>query len=174
VSGIAVCDSVRCGLLAQMLHSRTPEMRAYVHREIRRLPDIVRARYYSRTLLHTAAALGLAGTVEVLLAAGADPNGPGHAPLYCLANEYRGAGGGRIVRALVEAGAHVDACDNVKKCTALHMAARRGSVEIAEALLECGADIDARDTARVTPLGRAINTRQKAVADFLRGRGARL
>ncbi len=174
VSGIGVRDSVRCGLLAQMLHSGTPELRAYVHREIRRSPEIVRARYYSRTLLHTAAALGLAETVEVLLAAGADPNGPGHAPLYCLANEYRGAGGGPIVRTLVQAGARVDACDNVKKCTALHMAARRGSVQIAEALLECGADIDARDAARVTPLGRAINTRQKAVADFLRGRGARL
>ena len=174
VSNIAVSDSVRCGLLAQMLHARTPAMTQYVHDSVRRSPDLVRTRYYSRTLLHTAAALGLAETVQVLLASGADPNGGHHQPLYSLANEYGGSGGGQIVRMLVAAGADVNACDNVKRCTALHMAARRDHVEIAGALLDCGADIDARDTNGATPLRRAVNTRQRAVADLLRSRGGGL
>ena len=174
VSGISVSDAVRCGLLAQMLHARVNAMAQYVHDSVRRSPDLVRVRYYNRTLLHTAAALGLAETVKVLLASGADPNGGGHQPLYSLANECHGPGGGHIVRMLVAAGADVNACDNVKRCTALHMAARRDHVEIAEALLDCGADIDARDTNGATPLRRAINTRQRAVADLLRARGGRL
>jgi hemoglobin len=169
---IAVSDSVRCGLLAQMLHARVSAMTRYVHATVRRSPDLVRIRYYSRTLLHTASALGMPEAVKVLLELGADPNGGGHQPLYSLANEYGGAGGGPIVHMLVAAGADVDACDNVKRCTALHMAARRDHVEIAGALLDCGADIDARDTTGTTPLGRAVNLNRMEVAALLVRRGA--
>jgi ankyrin repeat protein len=149
-------------------------MTEYVHEAVRHSPELAHARYYSRTLLHNAAALGLSGTVKVLLDAGADPNGGGHQPLYGLANEYSGPGSGPIVRMLVAAGADINACDNVKRCTALHMAARRDHFETAAALLDCGADIDARDSNSATPLRRALNTRQKAVADLLQARGARL
>jgi hemoglobin len=174
ISAIHVSDSVRCGLLTEMLHAQSEPMTEYVHDAIRHSPELAHARYYSRTLLHNAAALGLAETVKVLLDAGADPNGGRHQPLYCLANEYHGEGSSRIVRMLVAAGADVNACDNVKRCTALHMAARRDHVETAEALLDCGADIEARDSNGATPLRRAINMHQKAVADLLRARGARL
>ena len=70
----------------------------------------------------------------------------GHTPLYCVGNECKSPGGASVVRALVHAGAHVDACDGVKHCTALHMAARRGNKDVAEALLDCGAAIEARDS----------------------------
>src|SRR2546430_6286922 len=43
-----------------------------------------------------------------------------------------------VVRALVRAGADVNACGGVTRATALHMAARRGHVEIARALLDSG------------------------------------
>jgi ankyrin repeat protein len=113
--------------------------------------------------------------VELLLRLGADPNATDsgkHAPLYCLSNESK-EGGGDAVRALIRGGALVNACDGVKRCTALHMAARRGNVEIAEALLDCGADTNAHDSQGVTPLQRAINCRQVAVAELLRSAGPR-
>lgn len=94
----------------------------------------------------------------------------GHTPLYCVGNEC--TGGGAIVRALIEAGARVDACDGTKRCTALHMAARRGNVEAAEALLERGANIEARDSLGETPLRRSVNCGQTGVAALLLARGA--
>ena len=60
-----------------------------------------------------------------------------------------------------------------KRCTPLHMAARRGNVEIAEALLDCGADIDVRDSKGDTPLQRALNCRKPELASLLLARGAR-
>lgn len=62
-----------------------------------------------------------------------------------------------IVRALVAAGAKVDAC-GVTRTTALHMAARRGFTGIVAALLDSA--LTARDTKGVTPLQRARNCRQ--------------
>ncbi|HEY6989053.1 MAG TPA: ankyrin repeat domain-containing protein, partial [Bryobacteraceae bacterium] len=106
---------------------------------------------------------------------GADPNvktSGRHTPLYCVANECHVTGGGNIVRALVRAGAQVDARSDAKQCTALHMAARRGNTEIAEALLDHGADIRARDKAEDTPLQRAKNCRKAGVASLLISRGA--
>ena len=110
-----------------------------------------------------------------LLRLGADPNaanGGGHAPLYCVANECSAEGGGNVARALIQAGAHVDARDGVKHCTALHMAARRGNVEVAQALLESGADIEARDSVGETPLRRAVNCGKTGVAALLLAKGA--
>jgi ankyrin repeat protein len=155
-----------------MLRTRALEFVDYVHAEVRRDPQLVRAVYNSRTLLHTAAAAGAVATVQFLLERGAEPNTSGHPPLYSLANEFSGAGGGEIVRLLVKAGARVDACDNVKRCTALHMAARRGHVETAAALLDCGADIEARDSLGETPLRRAVNCNRTDVAALLVARGA--
>jgi ankyrin repeat protein len=113
--------------------------------------------------------------VELLLRLGADPNvttSSGHTPLYCVANECRVTGGGNIVRALVRAGAPVDARSRARQCTALHMAARRGNTEVAEALVDCSADIHARDKAGDTPLQRAKNCHKTGVVSLLLSRGA--
>ena len=77
-----------------------------------------------------------------------------------------------MVRTLVQAGANVNAQVGVKRCTALHVAARRGNHEIAEALLDCGADIEARDSLGETPLRRSVNCGKVEVASLLLSRGA--
>ena len=113
--------------------------------------------------------------VELLLRLSADPNvktAGGHTPLYCVANQCHVPGGGSIVRALVRAGARVDARSDSKRCTALHMAARRGNTDVAAALVDCGADINAQDKTGVTPLQRAKNCRKAGVALLLVSRGA--
>ncbi|HWC96806.1 MAG TPA: ankyrin repeat domain-containing protein [Candidatus Sulfopaludibacter sp.] len=136
-------------------------------------PSLARQYFSGRTLLHVASAAGDLPFVTTLLHYGVDPNildGGGHTPLYCVANEC--PGGAAIVNALVHAGADVHACDGAKRCTALHMAARRGNVEAAAALLDCGANLEARDTLRETPLRRAVNCGQTAVAALLLARGA--
>jgi ankyrin repeat protein len=73
-----------------------------------------------------------------------------------------------VVRALVEAGADVNACGGVTHATPLHAAARRGHVEIAAVLLDCGAITGAKDTKGDTPLQRALNCRKQTVAELLK------
>lgn len=163
------------GLLALMIGSRDPAMLRYVEEKIRTDPALVRERYADRTLLHSAAAHGTLGLVEVLLELGSDPNvkdGGGHTPLYCLANECRHPEGASVVRALARCGANLNANDGVKRCTALHMAARRGNLEVAEALLDCGADMEARDSFGDTPLRRSVNCDRTRVASLLLSMGA--
>lgn len=169
--------SVLTGLLRMMLGSRNQTMAAYLRETIISDPALVRERCAGRTLLHEAAAKGNRAMVELLLRLGADAaanTGAGHKPLYCLANEYTAPDGGEVVRALVNGGADVDACDGVKHCTALHMAARRGNAETAKALLDCGARIEARDSLGDTPLRRAVNCDKVPVAELLLRRGARV
>jgi ankyrin repeat protein len=72
----------------------------------------------------------------------------------------------------VRSGANVNASDGVKRCTALHMAARRGNLKIAEALLDCGADVDARDSLGDTPLRRSVNCGQIELAALFLAKGA--
>ena len=138
-------------------------------------PSLATRRFAGTTLLHFAAGAGCLEVVALLLRLGVDPNIQGrgdHAPLYCVANECASETGPEVVRALVRAGADVNACDGVTRATALHMAARRGHVEIARALLDSGA-LNARDRKGDTPLQRAINCRKNGVSQLLLERGAR-
>ena len=126
-------------------------------------------------MFHAASAAGNLAIVELLLKLGVDANAQdlgGHTALYSVGNEC--PSGGAVVRALILGGANVDACEGVKRCTALHMAARRGNVEVSEVLLDCGADIEARDSLGETPLRRAVNCGKIGVAELLLTRGADL
>lgn len=163
--------SVRCGILSLMLRSHRPKLHDYAAEAIRANLALIKERFAGRTLLHDAAASGNLRFVQLLLTRGSDPNeqtAGRHTPLYCVANECRSPEGPAVVRALVAAGADVNAADGVKHCTPLHMAARRGNVEVAMALLDAGANPNARDTQGVTPLRRALNCRKEAVAMLLR------
>jgi ankyrin repeat protein len=158
-----------------MIDSGQSPLLDYVQRRLTQDPTLARERYGSRTLLHTASGAGNLRAVEFLLRLGADPNAPtggGHTPLYCVGNECKASDGEKVVHALVQAGAKVDAHDGVKHCTALHMAARRGNVNVARALLECDADIEARDTLGDTPLRRSVNCNKPEVAALLLSWGA--
>jgi len=166
----ATCDrGVLPGLLGLILVGENRPLIEYALSEIRRNPALLSERYGGRTLLHNAAGAGRAEVVRRLLELGADPNAPdggGHAPLYSVSNGCA-ANGGDVVRALVRAGARVDAADGVQKCTALHMAARRGNVSVGRALVECGANVNAVDRSGATPLRRAMNCRKTAMAEWL-------
>jgi hemoglobin len=165
--------AVSARLLGLMIGSGHSTLLEYVRERLTRDPALARERYAGRTLLHDASAQANLTMVELLLRLGADLDAEGgHGPLYCLANECRVSGGGSVVRALVRAGANVNAPDGVKRCTALHMAARRGNVEIAAALLDQGAAIEARDSLGDSPLRRSVNCNQIEVAALLLARGA--
>jgi hypothetical protein len=162
-------------LLDLMSGSGNAAVQDYVREKLLGDPGLAREPHTAgQTLLHGAAGAGRLAMVELLVQLGADPNAEdagGHTPLYFVGNECR-AGGGTVVRALAHAGADVNANGGVKRCTALHMAARRGSVEVAGALLDCGADIEARDSLGETPLRRAVNCAKGDVAALLVSRGA--
>jgi truncated hemoglobin YjbI len=170
--------AVLAHVLALMIGAGNGRLLEYVERELLADPTLAHVHNrYGRTLLHDASAQENLRMVELLLRLGADPNGKtsgGHTPLYCIANETRASASGDVVRALVRTGARVDEPSDAKRCTALHMAARRGNTEVARALLDCGADIHARDKAGDTPLQRAKNCRKAAVVSLLVARGAGL
>jgi hemoglobin len=167
--------SVFVGLLARMVQSGRARLIAFVIDATEGNPSLATRRFAGNTLLHFAAGAGRLEVVAVLLRFGVDPNlqGRGRTPLYCVANECASETGPEVVRALVRAGADVNAGSGVTRATALHMAARRGHAEIARALLDAGAAVNARDGKGDTPLQRAINCRKNEVSQFLLERGAR-
>ena len=167
--------SVIVGILSVMMGGNRDPLRRFVGERVVDDPALVYERRAGRTLLHFAAAQGDDVTVSLLLHSGAEADAKtsgGHTPLYCLANECGTAGTERIVRLLVQHGADVNAADGVKRCTPLHMAARRGFIETAGALLDCGADIEALDSLGETPLRRAVNCNKTGVAALFLSRGA--
>src|ERR1700733_12152604 len=132
--------SVFVGLLARMVQSGRARLIHFVIDAAKSDPSLATRRFAETTLLHFAAGAGCLEVVALLLRLGVDPNlqGRGRTPLYCVANECASETGPEVVRALVRAGADVNACSGVMRATALHMAARRGNVEIARALLDSG------------------------------------
>jgi ankyrin repeat protein len=121
-----------------------------------------------QTLLHEAAMAGEAELATVLCRAGADPDAreaEGHTPLYRAAT-------GDVARVLLAAGAAVNVASGPTQGTALHQAARHGSVSVVQALLQYGATIDALDVKGQTPLRRAVNCRQPQVVRLLVRHGA--
>jgi hemoglobin len=167
--------AVFVGLLARMIESGRARLIAFALDAVQSDPSLATRRFADSTLLHVAAGAGRLEMVSLLLRLGVDPNLAGRSdrtPLYCVANECVSETGPEIVRALVRAGAHVNAPSGVTQANALHAVARRGNVEIARALLDSGAAINARDRKGDTPLQRAINCRKTEVAQFLRDRGA--
>jgi truncated hemoglobin YjbI len=173
---IQVCGrGILCGVISLMIRCGADAMLEYVAKKVNQDPALIRERYAGRTLLHDAAAAGRLEIVQLLLSLGVDPNskdGGGHTPLYSVANECCAKGAEQVARALVQAGGDVDAAHGVKRCTPLHMAARRGHLEVADALLDCGADIEARDSLGDTPLRRAANCNKAELASLLLSRGA--
>lgn len=162
--------SVFVGLLARMAQTGRAGLIRFVIGAVESEPSLATHRFSGRTLLHFSSGAGCLEVVALLLRLGTDPNTQdrgGHTPLYRVANECASETGPEVVRALVRAGADVNACGGVTRATALHMAARRGHVGIAGALLDCGAAMEAKDSKGDTPLQRAINCRRDRVAQLL-------
>jgi len=121
--------------------------------------------------LQLAAELGDLDTVNTLLTCGADPNlsnfMTGRSPLILAAmgNHYR------IVRALLEKGANVNASDHAHH-RALHFAAATDGVETARMLLRFKAEVDPQDHMDNTPLMMAAESGSLRVLRLLLEAGA--
>ena len=169
--------AVHASVLSLAAKAKAPALREYAFTELRAHPSLIHQHYSGwRTLLHDAAGSGNLPLVELLFDLGAadvalDENS--RPLLYCVGNECSGSEGGRMVRVLLErTKADVNEVYDVKACTALHMAARRGNVHVIEALLDAGANIECRDSLGDTPLRRAVNCNKVAAAKLLLARGA--
>jgi truncated hemoglobin YjbI len=172
---MAARPAMLVGVLGRMMQSGRRDLIRFVTDSVQRDPTLATRRYGGRTLLHFASASGRLEVVEGLLRLGTEPDvldSGGHTPLYSVANECASEKGPRVVRALVQAGADVNASGGVTRTTPLHMAARRGHQEIALALLDLGASVEARDRKGDTPLDRAIHCRKETVIQLLLQRGA--
>lgn len=163
-------------LLAILSRSRDPALVDYARRKLVAIPGLVHERYvYDLTLLHVLAGQGNLAMVELLLQMGADPNAQNHSgqtPLYWVGNGSNVPSGAEVVHVLARYGANVNAHEELKHCTPLHMAARRGNIPVAAALLDCGAGLEALDKLGETPLHRAVRCGKTEMVAFLLARGA--
>jgi ankyrin repeat protein len=166
--------AVHASLLALAATSKAASLREYAVSRICADPSLVQEHYKGgRTLLHDASAAGDPVLVELLLDQGAVETADADRALYHVGNECSAPGASQVVRVLVQrASARINAVHGVKRCTALHMAARRGNVDVIGALLDEGADIEARDSMGETPLRRAVNCDKVDAAKLLLARGA--
>jgi len=76
------------------------------------------------------------------------------------------------VEAIIKQGANINAVQNPKKQTLLHLAAGSGYVEAVQLLLDNNANVDARDLLNGTPLHRAVQKGHVNVVEILIKYGA--
>lgn len=117
------------------------------------------------TALQIASMAGSMKCVEMLLAAGADPNskeGAYGAPLVSAARQAQGTDGRALCEILLKHRANVDIQGGIhgnkhdeKDLTPLSVAVRHAKRDVLELLLQYGADIDAKDESDFTVLMRA-------------------
>jgi ankyrin repeat protein len=123
--------------------------------------------------LPLAASAGDLATLELLRAHGADPNQPwasdGATALYAILQWSTTADG---VHWLLAHGADPDPVFAANGETPLHAVARRWEVAVAEQLVQRGADVSRRRADGRTPYAVAELNGNRAVADWLRARGA--
>ncbi|CAG7862173.1 unnamed protein product [Brassica rapa] len=124
--------------------------------------------------LHSAASIGKAELVEILLTRGlcADvnvKNNGGRTALHYAASK----GWLEIAQLLLTHGAKINITDKVcVGCTPLHRAASTGKTEVCEFLIEEGAEIDAVDKMGQTPLMHSVICDDRQVAFLLVRHGA--
>jgi truncated hemoglobin YjbI len=165
---------VHASVLAIAATSKSPSLREYATHQVRGSPSLANERYRGeRSLLQDASAAGDVPLVKQLLDILAGKTADIDRALYRVGNECSAPGGSQIVHLLLQRSpASVNTAHGAKRCTALHMAARRGNVDVIAALLDGGADIEARDSAGETPLRRAVNCNKVEAAKLLLARGA--
>jgi len=125
-----------------------------------------------QTPLHTAALLGRAEIVELLIAKGADVKAQNNyleTPLHSAA----ASGSAAVVELLIAADANLTAVTFMGD-TPLHIAANNARLEVAGLLIDKGANINAANQDGWTPLHTAVNNGNKDVAELLIARGADL
>jgi len=115
-----------------------------------------------KTALELAVSSGRIDSIQLVLARGVDINEKnryGRTALHYACYKQDGrpprhtwrVGQKKVVKFLLEKGAHVNAKDKAQQ-TPLHLAASRWAVEVAEILIEHGAEINAQDIQGKTPL----------------------
>jgi ankyrin repeat protein len=115
------------------------------------------------------------GTVEKLLAAGADINGRDEDGRTALVHAVLDSDPDfSFIRYLLERGAAPDIADANQRWTALHFAAQAQEPDVVAMLIEAGAKVDSQDAFGNTPLWRAVMAPQPnpAIVELLVSAGA--
>lgn len=118
------------------------------------------------TPLHHAASRGRPKIIRLLLAKGAEPDARDGLRRTAL-NLLTTKAPLDAYKALLDAGAPVNAADSYQGWTALHLAAALGRADVVELLLERGADPALRDRRGRTPADLARNAKKEELADRL-------
>lgn len=162
--------SLFAGIAAEMMKYESARYNSFLLDSLNFEPSLIHSEFNGKSLLHHACLYSNVELVEELLQRGCDPNladSSGHPPLIRAASRANAGASGDVIRLLVKAGAVVNHASGSQHVTAQHMAARRGNLDALIALKEVGANLNMTDKNGVTPLKRALNCRQKEVAEWL-------